>query len=72
MSTGLVKIPCPHCGEPVELSVREFQTAASMRCPHCASVVDFATSAKAQQDRDRSGADLESEAHPGGRTKPAR
>ena len=62
MSAGMIKIPCPHCGEPVELSVREFKTAASMRCPHCATVVDFATSA-------RSVADLEREARPDGRTK---
>jgi endogenous inhibitor of DNA gyrase (YacG/DUF329 family) len=69
MSTGLIKIPCPHCGEPVELSVREFKTATSMRCPHCASVVDFATSARTRPAGDRSGAGLEHETGSDGSTK---
>jgi endogenous inhibitor of DNA gyrase (YacG/DUF329 family) len=69
MSNSLVHIPCPHCGEPVALSVHEFKTAATMRCPHCSTSVDFATHAQPAPSPDQAPANQAGGGRPAGRTK---
>ena len=69
MNNSLVHIPCPHCGEPVALSVSEFKTAATMRCPHCSTSVDFATLAKPVSNSNRAPSNQDRGAQPNGRTQ---
>ena len=71
MNNSLVHIPCPHCGEPVALSVSEFKTAATLRCPHCSASVDFATSAKPAPVPDQAPSNQDRGAQPSGRAKAA-